>query len=113
MGWLARPIGITADGPTAALVPALLLAPLAALALLAIFLPGARRSIPAVLLALTGLATAVASVHFQPAAAGAVALGPWPGSGLSLYWLGILTSLPNSTRKSAHDTARSHDHRFT
>ncbi len=41
-------------------------------------------------LALAGLATAVASVHFQPAAAGAVALGPWPGSGLSLYWLGLV-----------------------
>jgi GT2 family glycosyltransferase len=91
-GWggLLAAIGITADGPTAALVPALLLAPLAALALLAIFLPGARRSIPAVLVALTGLATAVASVHLQPAAAGAVALGPWPGSGLSLYWLGLV-----------------------
>jgi hypothetical protein len=91
-GWggLLQAIGIPASAPVAALVPALLLAPIAVLALLAVFLPGARRSIPATVLALAGLATAVAAVHFLPASDGADVVGPWPGPALSVYWLGLI-----------------------
>jgi GT2 family glycosyltransferase len=72
------------------LLPAVLLAPVAALALLALFLPGARRSIPALALAAGGLATAWAAGSLQVATVGAETTGPWPGAALSLYWLGLV-----------------------
>jgi GT2 family glycosyltransferase len=75
------------------LAPALLLVPFAAVALLALFLRGARRAIPATLLALAGLLTAVVAAHLGVAASGPDAVGPWPGSGLSLYWLGLTAAL--------------------
>jgi hypothetical protein len=67
-----------------------LLAPLAAVALLALFLPGAGRAVPAAALAFAGLLTAVASAHLAPATVGADAVTLWPGSGLSLYWAGLI-----------------------
>jgi GT2 family glycosyltransferase len=67
-----------------------LLAPLAAVALLALFLPGAVRAVPAAALAFAGLVTAVASAHLAPATVGAEAVTLWPGSGLSLYWAGLI-----------------------
>jgi len=78
------------SGIAAVALPALLCAPLAALALLAVFLPGARRAIPSLVVALLGLATAVAAAHLVVGGIGAEPLGPWPGAGLSLYWLGLL-----------------------
>lgn len=67
-----------------------LLAPLAALAVLSLFLPGARRALPATLVALGGLLTAVVAAHLAPATSGADAVTIWPGTGLSLYWAGLL-----------------------
>lgn len=67
-----------------------LLAPLAAVVLLAMFLPGSRRAVPAAVLALGGLLTAVAAAHLAPATAGAEAVTIWPGTGLSLYWAGLV-----------------------
>ncbi|MFT4029385.1 MAG: glycosyltransferase [Protaetiibacter sp.] len=72
------------------LLPAVLLAPLATLALLALFLPGARRSIPALALAVGGLATAWAASGLQLVTSGIASAGPWPGAPLSLYWLGLV-----------------------
>lgn len=72
------------------LAPAALLAPLALVGLLSLFLPGARRSVPALVVALLGLLTAVAASHFTVAAAGVDGVTPWPGAGLSLYWLGLV-----------------------
>ena len=103
-GWellLGRPDSVTATwgdllaelggvGILSTAVTALLLAPIAVLALLATFLPGARRSIPAVLVAVAGLATALAAVHIQLASTSGTAVGPWPAAGLSLYWLGMI-----------------------
>ncbi len=89
-GWgsLAATIGLPAG--LGVLAPALLLAPLAAIALLALFLPGSRRAIPAMIVALLGLITAVASAHLAVATSGAQLVTPWPGTGLSLYWLGLI-----------------------
>jgi hypothetical protein len=67
-----------------------LLAPLAAVVLLALFLPGAQRAVPAVLLALGGLLTAVAATHLAPATAAGEPVTIWAGTGLSLYWAGLI-----------------------
>ncbi|PZQ89733.1 MAG: glycosyltransferase family 2 protein [Leifsonia xyli] len=72
------------------LVPAVLLAPVAALAVLALFLPGARRSIPALAVAAGGLATAWAAGQVHATSLGSAVTGPWPGAALSLYWLGLI-----------------------
>lgn len=70
-----------------------LLAPLAAVVLLSLFLPGARRAVPAAVLALGGLLTAVAAAHLAPATSGASAVTIWPGTGLSLYWAGLIAAV--------------------
>jgi GT2 family glycosyltransferase len=67
-----------------------LLAPLAAVVLLSLFLPGAGRALPATIVALAGLATAVLAAHFAPATAGSLSVGIWPGTGLTLYWAGLV-----------------------
>ncbi|HWH26747.1 MAG TPA: glycosyltransferase family 2 protein [Pseudolysinimonas sp.] len=88
-GWqsFASSAGLPAAG---ALAPIILSAPLAVLALMALFLPGSRRAVPSLAVAAMGLATAVASAHLIVAADGATGLGPWPGLGLSLFWLGLV-----------------------
>ena len=72
------------------IVPAVLLAPVAAIALLALFFPGARRSVPALAVAAGGLATAWLAGQVHTSTLGAAATGPWPGAALSLYWLGLV-----------------------
>ena len=89
-GWAALATAIGLPGGLGVLAPAVLLAPLAAIALLALFLPGSRRAIPAMIVALLGLITAVASAQLAIAAGGAALVTPWPGAGLSLYWLGLV-----------------------
>jgi len=89
-GWAALATAIGLPAGLGVLAPALLLAPLAAIALLAVFLPGSRRAIPAMIVALLGLITAVASAQLAVAADGAQLVSPWPGTGLSLYWLGLV-----------------------
>ncbi len=81
--------GVAMPGATAAVLVALLLAPLGVLALLALFLPGSRRAVPAMAVALLGFLTAVGAAHVQVGAVGSSAVTVWPGSGLSLYWLGL------------------------
>ena len=70
-----------------------LLAPLAAVALLALFLPGARRAVPAAFLTLGGLLTAVLAAHLAPASAGAAAVTIWPGGALSVSWIGLVAAV--------------------
>ena len=92
-GWgaLVETLGL----PGVLAVPAAvgLLAPLAAVALVALFLPGSARAVPAVLVALGGLVSAVLAAHLAPAAAGAQSVGIWPGTGLSLYWGGLVAAV--------------------
>jgi GT2 family glycosyltransferase len=71
------------------LVAALLLVPFA-LALAALFLPGTRRAVPGLALALLGLIVAVASSRLEVSSIGADTATIWVGSGLSVFWLGIV-----------------------
>jgi len=89
-GWEPIATGLGLPAALGLLVPAVLLAPLAALALLALFLPGSRRAIPALVLALAGLVTAVLATHLGIASAAGQTVAPWAGSALSLYWLGLV-----------------------
>ena len=89
-GWVALATAIGLPSQVGILAPAVLLAPLAVSALLAVFLPGSRRAIPALLLALLGLATAVGSSHLALASTHGDVVTPWAGSGLSLYWIGLV-----------------------
>lgn len=73
----------------APLVVAALLLPLAGLALLALFLRGSQRSIPAMAVAFVGFVTAVAAVNIEVAFVGSSSVPIWAGSALSLYWLGL------------------------
>lgn len=69
---------------------ALSVVPLVALALVA---PAAARMIPASVLlvvALAGLATATLALGVVLSADGPDAIGIWPGTALSLYWIGLL-----------------------
>ncbi|MDQ1545790.1 MAG: hypothetical protein QOH69_694 [Actinomycetota bacterium] len=88
-GWsnLHALFGSGLSGP---LVYAILLAPLLLLAIAAAFLPGSSRGIPALVIAALGFATAVAATHLELTTAGAHSVSVWPGSGLSLMWLGLV-----------------------
>lgn len=89
-GWhtLAAAWQIPAAAPNI-LIPLLLL-PLGVLALLALFLRGSSRAIVALLVALVGFLTAVAALHIEVATTGSTVVPIWPGTAISLYWLGII-----------------------
>ncbi|MGV8884405.1 MAG: glycosyltransferase [Microbacteriaceae bacterium] len=74
---------------TAPALVALLLLPLAGLAVLALFLRGSRRAIAAMGVALIGFVTAVIAVHVQIAFVGSASASIWAGSAVSFYWLGL------------------------
>jgi GT2 family glycosyltransferase len=88
-GWLDLH-AVLVSPVSGALVYAVLLVPLLLLALAAAFLPGSSRGIPALAIAVLGFATAVAASHLSLTTAGASSVSVWPGSGLSLMWLGLL-----------------------
>jgi len=69
---------------------AILVAPLAILAVLAVFLRGGTRAIPSLVIAAVGLVTAIASSSLGIMLVDGEVATIWPGSGLSLYWLGLL-----------------------
>jgi hypothetical protein len=89
-GWQGVFTNMALGGASATLLVAVLLAPLGILAILALFVPGSRRAIPSMLVALLGYLTAVAAVHIAVAQAGSVAVPVWPGAALSLFWLGLV-----------------------
>jgi GT2 family glycosyltransferase len=91
-GWQQLAASLGLPGQLGVLAPVVLLAPLAVVALLALFLPGTRRAVPSLVVALLGLATAIASAHLVVAADGSAGVTPWPGTGLSLYWLGLVAA---------------------
>jgi GT2 family glycosyltransferase len=88
-GWaaLADGGGLTGLG---LLLTLALFTPLVLLAVVAPFLRS--RAIAPLLLAIGGLATAVAGTRIAVAVTGGDAVAIWPGTGLSLYWLGLLLS---------------------
>jgi len=89
-GWSEVAAALNWPELAAPIVVAALLAPLAVLALLALFLPGSRRAIPSMVVALLGFATAVAAAHVQVSAVGETTTAVWPAAGLSLFWLGLV-----------------------
>ncbi|NEM91360.1 glycosyltransferase family 2 protein [Galbitalea soli] len=92
-GWdaVGRLFGL--DAAPGYLVAAALLLPFAVVAIAAVFLPGARRAIPALAVGLLGFVTAVAATHVQLVSTAAHPVTLWPGAGLSLYWLGLTASV--------------------
>ncbi|SDK51080.1 Glycosyltransferase, GT2 family [Cryobacterium psychrotolerans] len=88
-GWtpLLDTLGI--PGVDAELLVPILLAPLAVLAAVSLFLHGARAAGFSVLTAVLGLATAIWAGQLFFASLGAQPVGVWAGPGLSLYWLGL------------------------
>jgi GT2 family glycosyltransferase len=91
-GWSAVAQSFGLPGVSATVIVAALLLPIGVLALLALFVPGSRRAVPSMILALLGFGTAVAASHLQVAHLGSSAVPVWPGAGLSLFWLGLVAS---------------------
>ncbi|MGV8970179.1 MAG: glycosyltransferase family 2 protein [Microbacteriaceae bacterium] len=91
-GWEALLSGLSLPALAAPVVVAALLAPLAVLAVLGLFLPGSRRSIPAMIIAFLGFATAVASTRLEVSFDGSTPVAIWASAGLSLFWLGLIGS---------------------
>jgi hypothetical protein len=89
-GWVAVLEGGALSGLSATLLVAILLVPFGLLALLALFVPGTRRAIPAMLIALLGYLTAVGVAHIAVTHLGAEVVPVWSGAALSLFWLGLL-----------------------
>jgi len=91
-GWAAVAQSSGLAGVPAIIVVSVLLLPIGVLALLALFVPGSRRAIPSMVLALLGFATAIAASHVQVAHLGSSPVPVWTGAGLSLFWLGLVAS---------------------
>ena len=89
-GWTRAASALSLPGAGAAIVVAALLLPIAALALLALFVRGTRRSIPSLAIALLGFATAVIGSRIEVSVSGASVASIWPGAALSLFWLGLI-----------------------
>ncbi|WP_104082376.1 glycosyltransferase family 2 protein [Cryobacterium sp. Y11] len=92
-GWASALERFGLAGVDPQLIIALLLAPIAVLALLSLLLPGARVAAGAWLVGLLGLSTALAANQVILAAIGAEPVRVWSGTGLSLYWLGLVGAL--------------------
>ncbi|MET0933014.1 MAG: glycosyltransferase family 2 protein [Mycetocola sp.] len=88
--WESVTAAVGLPGVPAQLLVPILLAPLAVMALLALFLPGSRRAAVLIGVALLGLATALGASHLLLALTGSAAASIWPGSAVSLYWLGLV-----------------------
>jgi GT2 family glycosyltransferase len=88
-GWrqLASSFALSEAVPSV-LVP-VLLAPIAILALLALFLRGTIRATLCLVGALLGFATAVVALNVELSAQGSVPVALFVGPALSLYWLGL------------------------
>ncbi len=91
-GWTSALAEFSLPGISAPLLVVILFAPLAALALLSLFLPGSRRAVPSLFAALLGFATAVLSNTIQVGAVGVDPVTVWSGPGLSLFWLGLIAA---------------------
>lgn len=89
-GWNPLLTGLDLAGVDAQLLIPLIVAPLCVLALLGLFLRGSRGASFALLTAVIGLGTALAASHLSLAASGDATVSIWTGSGLSLYWMGLV-----------------------
>ncbi|TFC86100.1 glycosyltransferase [Cryobacterium sp. TMT3-29-2] len=89
-GWTPLLESLGLPGVDASVLVPVLLIPLAVLALLALFLHGARGASFALLTALLGVGTALAASQLYLISVGGQSAGIWAGTGLSLYWLGLV-----------------------
>jgi GT2 family glycosyltransferase len=89
-GWtaLVAPVGV--NGSTMAIVIVLAMLPLGILAASSVFLPSRGRALACLAVALLGYATAVAATHIEITGVGSSTTGIWAGSGLSLYFAGLV-----------------------
>jgi GT2 family glycosyltransferase len=89
-GWasVATSFGLD-DSPAAAVLVAVLLVPLAVLALAALFVRSWVSAIAALSVGLLGFVSAVAAANIGVSVLDAGTTAIWPGSALSLYWLGV------------------------
>lgn len=90
-GWASLLSGIGLGNAPTTLLVGVLMAPLAVLALLGLYTAPARVSIFAALAAGLGLGTAIASAQLQLTSLGGEPLSVWTGSGIALFWIGLLT----------------------
>lgn len=90
-GWASLAAGLGVEPSLLRLVLLVVVVPLGALAVLALFLPGpsSTRAILGGVIGLVGLLTAIGATHLALTAVGASPVFVWAGSGLSLYWLGL------------------------
>lgn len=89
-GWEGLLDGIGLGGPPVTLLVGVLLLPVVLLAVLGLF---TGRVLVTVLLALLGglgLATAIASTQLRLLSEGSESVALWAGSGLAVYWVGVL-----------------------
>lgn len=91
-GWIPALAGFSLPGYSVPILVIALIAPLAVLAVLSLFLPGSRRAVPSLFVALLGFATAVLAHTIQVGAVGADPVTVWAGPGVSLFWLGLVSA---------------------
>ncbi|WP_108249861.1 glycosyltransferase family 2 protein [Planctomonas deserti] len=82
--------GVGLAGADGAALGTVLIAPLVLVALATLLLPGAARGIVGLVIAVLGFATAVLVSRVFVAFTGSDAVAVWPGSALSLAWLGLV-----------------------
>ncbi|OUE21578.1 Glycosyl transferase family 2 [Clavibacter michiganensis] len=94
-GWSAFVDGLGAGVPAAVplVVVAVLAAPLVLGAIAALFLRGSHRAALALGVTVLGFATAVLAARTVVQSTGSDVVAVWPGSGLSLLWLGLAGAL--------------------
>ena len=91
-GWAAVAEALGLPSLSATILVPVLLAPIGVLAILALFLRGTIRATLSLVAAFVGYLTAVGAALLVLASSGQTPVGVWPGSGLSLYWLGLIAA---------------------
>jgi GT2 family glycosyltransferase len=89
-GWVSLGATVGVSSSVVLLIALIFVVPLGLIAAASLFLPGSYRAIFAIVIALLGFVTALASTQLSLATSGSQAVSIWPGSGLSLYWMGLV-----------------------
>jgi hypothetical protein len=89
-GWERILDSIGLGGPPVTLLVGVLLLPIVLLAVLGLFTGRVMSTVLNALLGGLGLATALASVQLRLLSEGSESIALWAGSGLALYWIGVL-----------------------
>ncbi|KKM47382.1 glycosyltransferase family 2 protein [Rathayibacter toxicus] len=88
--WIQVLEGLSIPASASPVVTAVFVLPLIVAALAALFLPNNLAALGGVGVAALGLVTAALAQGVQVATAGSQAVSVWSGTGLSLYWLGLV-----------------------